>query len=263
MSHAGGSRGTQAAPGAAWKTGRFAPAPYNNRGSRLSTFGGQMDPVDWDSPASLTRFVGKAHSMVGRIDRELSRGGSHPGYYFDAPLPGHNQYRSMALNELIDKTNPFYSQGLGPASFEGATPRTQLTTHRRWYEAQGVKFQNRIAELGAIEGAPATSGFGAGTQGAYDEQQTARTLLGKPFPEAAAAAEQLRLERGGGSARRGGGVATSGRQGARATAAEQARLGRSQASGGSSPRRRLRASNLLAQPLGGGGYGTSARQLLG
>jgi hypothetical protein len=265
MSHAGGSRGTQAAPGAAWNTGRYTPDDRPGLAGRATN---RWDyGLDWDSAQSLQEFRGKAAGLLRRQKNQLAGalgGEKSPGYGGDFRYSGGvKSAGSAGGRELGDISNPYFSQGLGPASYSGKWYSDEKRDEVRWYEATITKFDNRISELGAIADAPATSGFGAGTQGAYAEQQSARALLGKPFPEAAAAAEQSRLERGGGSARRGGGVATSGRPAARATAAEQARLGRSQTSGGSSPRRRLRASNLLAQPLGGGGYGTSARQLLG
>jgi hypothetical protein len=248
-----------AAPGAAWKTGRFTPAFYqlNNPGDyggyNSGILGGQRTgSVDWDSVESLQAFSGHAADRLRNAEIYLARYRKNPG----------KDYR-YTKEKWGGSENPYYDQGLGPKNYIGKYHSDKKLDEVRWFKASKGKFDSRISELGAIADAPATSGFGSGTQGAYDEQQSAKKLLGKPFPEAAAAAEQLRLERGGGSARRGGGVATSGRQGARATAAEQSRLGRSQTSGGSSPRRRLRASNLLAQPLGGGGYGTSARQLLG
>ena len=251
MSHAGGSRGTRAAPGAAWKTGRFTPAFYqlNNPGDyggyNSGILGGRRTgSVDWDSVESLQAFSGHAAGRLRNAEIYLARYGKNPGkdYRYTAKAWGGSE-------------NPYYDQGLGPKNYIGKYFSDKTRDQVRWFKASKAKFDSRISELGAIEE--------AGSPEAYAEQQSAKKLLGKPFPEAAAASEQLRLERGGGSARRGGGVATPGRQGRQARAAEQARLGRSQTSAGSSPRRRLRASNLLAQPLGGGGYGTSARQLLG
>jgi hypothetical protein len=270
MSHAGGSRGTPAAPVAAYKTGKYV-SPWGGLGTRShditrsGIFKSQslVGEFDWDSLANVQRHL----KDIGTIRTLSQKKAEYWGKEYKADAPyGDPKYRRKADVKTDDftpsyYTNPFYSQGLGPKNFIGVYHSDVEKTHARFWEATEAKFQRRAVELQGIADSPGDT-FASRSE-SYAEQQAAKKLLGKPFPEAAAAAEQLRLERGGGSARRGGGVATSGRQGRQARAAEQARLGRSQTSAGSSPRRRLRASNLLGQPLGGGGSQTSARQLLG
>jgi len=272
MSHAGGSRGTPAAPGAAYKTGKYV-SPWGGLGTRSHEIrrGGSLfknqsltGEFDWDSLENVQRHlkdIGTIRSLSKLKDEYWGKEYKASAYRGLDP-----KYRGKADVKTTDfapwyYTNPFHSQGLGPKNYIGVYHSDVQKDRSRFWEATETKFQRRVVELQGIADSPGDT-FASRSE-AYAEQQSAKKLLGKPFPEAAAAAEQLRLERGGGSARRGGGVATSGRQGARATAAEQARLGRSQRSAGSSPRRRLRASNLLGQPLGGGGSQTSARQLLG
>jgi hypothetical protein len=163
--------------------------------------------------------------------------------------------------------NPYHSQGLGPANYSGKYISDVAGDQARWYEASHRKFELRSQELKGIASAPAAGGFGAGTQEAYDAQQTAREGLSRPFAEGARAAELLRqtsgpARRGGG----GGGAAPQGRQASRAGAAERRRMASSDrtsggSGGGGLARRRLRASSLTGTPLGAGSQ--SAAQLLG
>jgi hypothetical protein len=173
------------------------------------------------------------------------------------------------VDPVVGVRNPYYSQGLGPKNYKGKYESDQVGDQARWFEASYNKFELRAQELKGIASSPATEGFGAGTQGAYDAQQTAREALSKPFAEGARSAELLRQDRGprvGGGAPQGG----AGRQANRARAAEGRRLtssdrttgsGGGGGGGGSTANRRLRAANLLRQPLGAGSQ--SAAQLLG
>ena len=230
-----------------WRTGQFTPA--NKWAS-----GGIYGEVDWDDPESLRTWAGTAGGIFSRIDRELTGENRNTRYLGERP-GGNNLMQSSALGEL-NKRNPFHSQGLGPASFAGETYRSQMLTHRRWYEAQQRKFQIRIAELGHIER--------AGGQEAYEQELADRHLLSRPQPEAARAAELLRLDRRGGGARGGQAAPSEGRLAARARTAEQRRAtARDQSTGGGgSTRRVLRARNVL-EPLGLRSGQASARTLLG
>jgi hypothetical protein len=160
--------------------------------------------------------------------------------------------------------NPFHSQGLGPKDYAGKFNSDRASVQSQFWEATERKFQLRERELQGIASAPAAGGFSAGTQEAYDAQRAARRLLGKPFPEAARAAELLRSERGPRAGGGGGGQPGSSRQTSRAGSAERRRLAsndRTTGGSGGSARKRLRAANLLGQPLGGGSQ--SAAQVLG
>lgn len=150
--------------------------------------------------------------------------------------------------------NPYHSQGLGPADYSGKYISDMARDQARWYEASQRKFELRGQELRGYAA--------AGGQDAYEEQRAARRLLGKPFPEAARAAELLRSERGPRAGGGGGGQPGASRQTSRAGSAERRRLGTNRsASGGSVSRKRLRAASMLGQPLGGGSQ--SAAQVLG
>ena len=163
--------------------------------------------------------------------------------------------------------NEFYSQGLGPKNYsEGKLFRSdRARIQGQFYEATERKFLLREEELKGIASAPAAGGFGAGTQGAYDEAQAAKKLLGKPFAEGASAAALLRQERGPRAGGGGGGGGGGSRQTSRAGQGERRRLASNdRTTGGGSGgtrRKQLRAANLLGQPLGGGSQ--SAAQVLG
>jgi hypothetical protein len=155
--------------------------------------------------------------------------------------------------------NPFYSQGLGPKNYsEGKLFRSdRARIQGQFYEATERKFLLREEELKGIAA--------AGGQGAYDEAQAAKKLLGKPFAEGASAAALLRQERGPRAGGGGGGGGGGSRQTSRAGQGERRRLASNdRTTGGGSGgtrRKQLRAANLLGQPLGGGSQ--SAAQVLG
>jgi len=235
-----------------WRTGLFTPA--NKWAS-----GGIYGEVDWNDPDSLRTWSGRAGGIVKRIDRELG-GEGYSSQFLDrvAGAQGTTGFQSSGAG-MIGLGNPYHAQGLGPSSFAGQTWRSQVLTHRRWYEAQQGKFQNRIAELGHIER--------AGGQEEYEQELADRHLLSRPQPEAARAAELLRLDRRGGGARGGQAGPSEGRLAARARTAEQRRSSsRDQSTGGGggggSSRRVLRARNVL-EPLGLRSGQASARTLLG
>lgn len=154
-------------------------------------------------------------------------------------------------------SNPYHSQGLGPESYSGKYYSDMMGDQARWYEASYRKFETRSQELKGIAA--------AGGQDAYDEAQAAKKLLGKPFAEAASAAALLRQERGPRAGGGGGGGSSSSRQTSRAAQGERRRVASNdRTTGGGSGgtrRKRLRAANLLGQPLGGGSQ--SAAQVLG
>jgi hypothetical protein len=204
---------------------------------------------DWDNLASV-------QSMRLRASRSVAAARTRQAFTLDGP-----DYQLSESRGGIPLDNPYYSQGLGPRTYEGLYQSDITADDLRWAEATERKFLLRERELQGIASAPAAGGFSAGTQDAYEEQQAARRLLGKPFPEAARAAELLRQERGPRS-RTVGGQPGASRQTSRAGSAERRRLGTNRsASGGSVSRKRLRAANLLGQPLGGGSQ--SAAQVLG
>jgi len=152
--------------------------------------------------------------------------------------------------------NPFHSQGLGPESYVGMYMSDVQRDRVRYWDATKRKFEARVAELQGIER--------AGGQEAYDQELQARHDLSRPLPEAARAAELLRLDRRGGGARGGQAAPSEGRLAARARTAEQRRSSaRDQSTGGGgSTRRVLRARNVL-EPLGLRSGQASARTLLG
>jgi len=154
--------------------------------------------------------------------------------------------------------NPFYSQGLGPKNYsEGKLFRSdRARIQGQFWEATERKFLLREEELKGIAA--------AGGQGAYDEAQAAKKLLGKPFAEGASAAALLRQERGPRAGGGGGGGGGGSRQTSRAAQGERRRLAsndRTTGGSGGTRRKQLRAANLLGQPLGGGSQ--SAAQVLG
>jgi hypothetical protein len=211
-------------------------------------------PVDWNNLSNVQGHVRDLETLV-KTSKSMNR-------YFQA-----NPDKDTTLGRRIGSEispNPFYSQGLGPEDYDGMYESDRAANQLRWWEATQTKFLQREQELQGIASAPATEGFGAGTQGAYDAQQTARESLGKPVAEGARSAELLRQNR---APRAGGGTAPAGagRQAGRAQAAEGRRLAsndRTTGSGsGGTAKRKLRAASLTRQPLGAGSQ--SAAQLLG
>jgi hypothetical protein len=226
------------------------------------TVSGGTGSLDWNSIESVQRFRGLASE---RLAGAQSR--------FDNITPANNFQISEGnpYSQQLGIANPYYSQGLGPKTYEGLYFSDQARDEIRWFEATERKFALREQELKGIANAPATEEFGAGTQGAYDAQQAGRAAQGVPFAQGARSAELLRQGQG---PRVGGGAAQGGasRQANRARAAEGRRFasndrttgssgGGGGGGGGSTATRRLRAANLMRQPLGAGSQ--SAAQLLG
>lgn len=210
--------------------------------------------VNWNNLSNVQGHIQDLETLV-KTSKSMNR-------YFQA-----NPDKDTTLGRRIGSEispNPFYSQGLGPEDYDGMYESDRAANQLRWWEATQTKFLQREQELQGIASAPATEGFGAGTQGAYDAQQTARESLGKPVAEGARSAELLRQNR---APRAGGGTAPAGagRQAGRAQAAEGRRLAsndRTTGSGsGGTAKRKLRAASLTRQPLGAGSQ--SAAQLLG
>lgn len=204
----------------------------------------ETGPVDWNDAdnlrlkASLARVRGDSYK---RAHAAVTSATGHD------PLVGPKSHGGYE--------NPYYSQGLGPASYKGKYRSDQIRTHMQWFEASERKFLIRAEELDRFAAHP-------GGEEGYASDQAAKKLLGKPRAEGARAAELLRQGRrqagGGGAA-----PAQAGRQGQRARSAERRRMASNDATvgGGSSPRKRLYAKQLLRQPLGAGTQ--SAAQVLG
>lgn len=146
--------------------------------------------------------------------------------------------------------NPFYSQGLGPKTVQS---RAQLETLRsEFWTAQQGKFDNRVDELKQIEAAGGPAGFA--------QRATDRAALAVPHRDSMRAAELTRPSGGGAQGGGGGGSLGASRRVDSARRSEGPK-GASQSSGGTVARRRLRASSMLGQPLGGGSQ--AAAQMLG
>ena len=146
--------------------------------------------------------------------------------------------------------NPFYSQGLGPKE---VTSRAQLSTlYSEFWNAQQDKFDNRANELRAIEAAGGPEGFA--------QLRTDRAALAVPHLDSMRAAELTRPSGGGGGGGGGGGALGVSRRVDSAKRSEGP-TGASRSSSGTVARRRLRASSILSQPLGGGSQ--AASQVLG
>ena len=243
--------------------------PYGNNSYNATALGGSgTGPVDWDNLASVQRFRALAGEGLTAAQSNLS-----------SITPEKDRRLETRAKESsfdnFDLVNPYFSQGLGPATYDSDATDDETNYYQsdkakdevRWFEASQRKFALREQELKGIANAPATEEFGAGTQGAYDAQQAGRAAAGVPFAQGARSAELLRQGQGprvGGGAAQGG----AGRQANRARAAEGRRFasndrttGSGGGGGGSTATRRLRAANLLRQPLGAGSQ--SAAQLLG
>ena len=209
-------------------------------------------PVNWNNLSNVQGHVRDLETLVA-TSKSMNR-------YFHAN-PDKDTAVGSNQTYIADRSpNPFYSQGLGPKNYDGMYESDRAANQLRWWEATQTKFLLREQELQGIEA--------AGGQEAYDAQQTARESLGKPVAEGARSAELLRQNR---APRAGGGTAPAGagRQAGRAQAAEGRRFASNDRTtgsgggggGGSTATRRLRAANLLRQPLGAGSQ--SAAQLLG
>ncbi len=204
-------------------------------------------PVDWNDADNLRR-----KASLARV-----RGDSYKRAYaaVTSGEKGWGRDRLVGPRSRGGYENPYYSQGLGPASYKGKYRTDQIRTHIQWFEASERKFLVRAEELDRFAAHP-------GGEKGYAADQAAKKLLGKPRAEGARAAELLRQGRrqagGGGAA-----PAQAGRQGQRARSAERRRMASNDATvgGGSSPRKRLHAKQLLRQPLGAGTQ--SAAQVLG
>lgn len=232
-----------------YREGEFRPAfygldnPSNYHGYNYNTLGGtRTGSVDWNDPKSVASFSKLAGQGAEGVRRRLASLSKYPARDY--------QYGRKSAG----RENPYYSQGLGPENYVDKYQSDKARDQLRWYEASQRKFDIRSQELAGIEA--------AGGQAAYDEQQAAKKLLGKPRAEGARAAELLRQgvrQAGGGGAA----PAQAGRQGQRARSAERRRMASNDATvgGGSSPRKRLHAKQLLRQPLGAGTQ--SAAQVLG
>jgi len=236
-----------------YSEGVFKPAFGGNHAYDYSVMGGKRyGEVDWDDLASVQKFSGIAKRLWGQKKAQLEQ----------IPLQNTGD-RLISSGNIVDPVagigNPYYSQGLGPENYKGMYESDQVGDQARWFEASYNKFELRAQELKGIAAAGGPEQFAA--------QQTAREALSKPFAEGARSAELLRQDRGprvGGGAPQGG----AGRQANRARAAEGRRLtssdrttGSGGGGGGGTANRRLRAANLLRQPLGAGSQ--SAAQLLG
>jgi len=230
---------------------------HADKGDKWQRGSSATGAVDWNDLASVQKFSGIAKREMTQAQARASNLDPEKDFQLSSgsPSPVHN-YAGM--------NNPFHSQGLGPKSYVGSYTSDVLGDQARWYEASYRKFETRSQELKGIASAPAAGGFGAGTQEAYDEAQAAKKLLGKPFAEGASAAALLRQERGPRAGGGGGGGGGGSRQTSRAAQGERRRLAsndRTTGGGGGTRRKRLRAANLLGQPLGGGSQ--SAAQVLG
>jgi len=224
----------------------------NNIYNRGALGGSGTGAVDWSDLASVQRFRGLAGSGLTAAQSRLSNITPETDYQISSTyVDSHN----------LGMTNPYFSQGLGPENYEGMYLSDRAQDEVRWFEATERKFALREQELTGIAS--------AGGQEAFDAQQTQRAAAGVPFAQGARSAELLRQGQGprvGGGAAQGG----AGRQANRARAAEGRRFasndrttgsGGGGGGGGSTATRRLRAANLLRQPLGAGSQ--SAAQLLG
>jgi hypothetical protein len=200
--------------------------------------------LDWDSLENV-----QGHIKDLKTIRAIS--GSQERYFSENPDT------DTGLGKRFG--NPFHAQGLGPKNYKGQFNSDRAAVQSQFWEATERKFLLREEELKGVAA--------AGGPEQYAAQQTAREALSRPFAEGTRAAELLRQDRGprtGGGAAQGG----AGRQASRARAAEGRRLasndrttGSGGGGGGSTASRRLRAANLLRQPLGAGSQ--SAAQLLG
>ena len=244
--------------------GAGVPNPSGNNRYNLNALGGgKTGAVDWDNLASVQRFRGLASQRLKAAQSNLSSITPETDFRisFDSGRSGLDNF------ELV---NPYFSQGLGPATYDSDATDDETNYYQsdkaedevRWFEASERKFVLREQELKGIAS--------AGGQAAYDEQQAGRAAQGVPFAQGARSAELLRQGQGprvGGGAAQGG----AGRQANRARTAEGRRFasndrttgssGGGGGGGGSTANRRLRAANLLRQPLGAGSQ--SAAQLLG
>jgi hypothetical protein len=202
----------------------------------------RQGPVDWDDAGAMGGYRKRAQQNLSRSKGKLQFYEKYPNRDY------------LIKKGQVGQHNPYYSQGLGPENYIGKYQSDIAADRVRFWEASVRKFDIRSQEFAGIEA--------AGGQEAYDEQQAAKKLLGKPRAEGARAAELLRQGRrqagGGGAA-----PAQAGRQGQRARSAERRRMASNDATvgGGSSPRKRLHAKQLLRQPLGAGTQ--SAAQVLG
>ena len=221
---------------------------------RQNALGGSgTGSVDWNSLESVQNFRNLASQRLTAAESRLSAITPEKDFkivYSDG----------WELGWEIGFDNPYYRQGLGPRSYKGMYQSDRAKDEVRWYEASERKFALREQELMGIAS--------AGGQEAFDGQQTQRAAQGVPFAQGARAAELLRQNRGprtGGGAPQGG----AGRQANRARTAEGRRFASNDRTtgsgggggGGSTATRRLRAANLMRQPLGSGSQ--SAAQLLG
>ena len=145
--------------------------------------------------------------------------------------------------------NPFYSQGLGPQTVQS---RAQLESLRsEFWTAQQGKFDDRVDELKQIAAAGGAAGFA--------QRATDRAALAVPHRDSLRAAELTRPSGGGAQGGGGGSLGVSRR--VDSARRSEGPKGASQSSGGTVARRRLRASSMLGQPLGGGSQ--AAAQMLG
>ena len=215
---------------------------------------------DWDSLENVQKHLKDLNTITATAHRKADYWGRDydPRARF---TPGRSQtHRSMADEKISDFNpgyykNPFHSQGLGPESYVGMYMSDVQRDRVRYWDATKRKFEARVAELQGIER--------AGSPELYEDELQARHDLSRPLPEAARAAELLRLDRRGGGARGGQAGPSEGRLAARARTAEQRRSSaRDQSTGGGSTRRVLRARNVL-EPLGLRSGQASARTLLG
>jgi hypothetical protein len=200
--------------------------------------------VDWNDLGSVQEFRGLANKSLTEAQSRLNNITPDTDFKISAGNP---------YNESLNIINPYFSQGLGPETYDGKFFSDQARDEIRWFEASERKFSLREEELKGIAA--------AGGQEAYDVQQAGRAAQGVPFAQGARSAELLRQTRQGQGPRAGGGAAQggAGRQ-ARRLASNDRTTG-SSGGGGSSANGRSRAANLLRQPLGAGSQ--SAAQLLG
>jgi hypothetical protein len=231
----------------AWDKNRVESKHWNITRSPLSSAQMLRGTLDWDSLENVQGHI-KDLKTIRKISASKER------YFADNPDKDTLIGSLHGTDKPNYSINMFYGQGLGPENFDKLYKSEQHAVQSQWWEASERKFLLREEALKGIAA--------AGGEEAYAAQQTAREELGKPFAEGARAAELLRQDRG---PRTGGGAALrgAGRQASRARVAEGRRLAsrdRTTGSGGGGPRR-LRAANLLRQPLGAGSQ--SSAQVLG
>jgi hypothetical protein len=167
-------------------------------------------------------------------------------------VPAHTDVPEGANLQGDWSLNPFHSQGLGPKRVKSLRELENLRT--QFWQAQQVKFDNRIDVLKGVEA--------AGGWDAYNQQAADRAELAISRPDAARASELLRSETGGSPrARTPGGASLGQGRHARYASRNERQRNPVRRPSGSVSRKRLRAASMLGQPLGGGSQ--SAAQLLG